>query len=39
MFSNSSRSESGDWELPHSSWAIPAITGFVVVLAVVAALP
>ena len=38
MFSNSSRSESGTWELPNSSWAIPAITGFVVLLAVAAAL-
>lgn len=35
---NSSSSESGNWELPNSSWAIPAITGFVVLLAVAAAL-
>jgi hypothetical protein len=37
MFGNSSRSESGTWELPNSSWAIPALTGFVVLLAVAAA--
>jgi hypothetical protein len=38
MFSNSSRSESGNWELPNSSWVIPVITGFIVLLAVTAAL-
>ena len=37
MFRNSSRSESGTWELPYSSWAIPAVTGFIVLLAVAAA--
>jgi hypothetical protein len=30
--------ESANWELPHSSWAIPIITGFVVLLAVTSAL-
>ena len=38
MFSTSSRLDSGNWELPHSSWAIPAITGFVVLLAITAVL-
>jgi hypothetical protein len=38
MFSNSSRLESANWELPHSSWAIPVVTGLVVLLAVTSAL-
>lgn len=38
MISNSSRLESGSWELPYSSWAIPAITGFAVLFAITAAL-
>jgi hypothetical protein len=37
MLSNNSRLENGTWELPSSSWAIPAITGLVIVLAVAVA--
>jgi hypothetical protein len=38
MFSSSSRLESANWKLPRSSWAIPVVTGFVVLLAVTSAL-
>jgi hypothetical protein len=38
MFSNDSRPESGNWELPRSSWAIPAFTGLVILLALAVAL-
>jgi hypothetical protein len=37
MLSDNGRPESGNWELPSSSWAIPAITGFVILLAVAVA--
>jgi hypothetical protein len=38
MFSNDSRQDSGNWELPRSSWMIPVITGLVILLAFAAAL-
>jgi hypothetical protein len=38
MFSNDGRPESGNWELPRSSWAIPAFTGLVILLALAVAL-
>jgi hypothetical protein len=34
LISSESHRESGTFELPISSWAIPAITGFVTLLAV-----
>jgi len=38
MLSSSGHPERGKWKLPSSSWALPAITGFLVLLAVAAAL-
>jgi hypothetical protein len=38
MLSNNSHCEYGDRKLPGSSWTLPAITGFLVLLAVAAAL-
>jgi hypothetical protein len=34
----SNRSESDNWELPRSSWAIPAFTGVAILLALAVAL-
>ena len=38
MLSSSGHPERGNWKLPSSSWALPAITIFLVLLAVAAAL-
>jgi hypothetical protein len=38
MFNSESHRQSRNLELPKSSWAIPAITGFMMLLAVVLAL-
>jgi hypothetical protein len=38
MLSNNRRPESGNWELPRSSWAIPAVTGLVILIALALAL-
>jgi hypothetical protein len=38
MLGNNSRSESGNWELPRSSWAVPAFTGLAILLALAVAL-
>jgi hypothetical protein len=38
MFSSDSHQDARKWRLPVSSWALPAITGLLVLLAVAAAL-
>jgi hypothetical protein len=38
MFRNNGRQESGNWELPLSSWAVPAMTGLVILIALAVAL-